>query len=147
MQYRNRAGRNRHLRAVCIASFVLALAGGVAVRAAEVRLLVQRSPLAEVRLLVQRSPLAGYRYYQAPVLFELLQPGEALTLVREPHNPHDANAVRVDWRGHTLGYVPRRQNAALAWALDEGQPVEARIAQRRRHPNPRRRVELEVFLR
>jgi hypothetical protein len=135
MQYRNRAGRNRHLRAVCIASFVLALAGGVAVRAAE------------VRLLVQRSPLAGYRYYQAPVLFELLQPGEALTLVREPHNPHDANAVRVDWRGHTLGYVPRRQNAALAWALDEGQPVEARIAQRRRHPNPRRRVELEVFLR
>src|SRR5689334_23732236 len=34
----------------------------------------------------------------------------ALDLVREPENPHDANAVRVEWRGRKLGYVPRRDN-------------------------------------
>ncbi len=135
MQYPNRAARNRQVMALCVASLLLALVATTAAQAAE------------VRLLVQRSPLAGFRYYEAPVLFELLRPGETLTLVREPQNPHDPNAVRVDWRGHKLGYVPRRQNAALAWALDGGQPVEARIAERRRHPNPRRRVELEVFLR
>lgn len=28
-------------------------------------------------------------------------------LVREPRNPHDRNAVRVDVGGHTVGYVPR----------------------------------------
>jgi hypothetical protein len=101
----------------------------------------------EVRLLVQRSPLAGFRYYDAPKLFEQLRPGEALTLIREPDNPHDGNAVRVDWRGYKLGYVPRRQNVALAWALDRGQPLEATIAARRLHPNPRRRVEFDVFAR
>ena len=101
----------------------------------------------EVRLLVQRSPLAGFRYYEAPRVFEQLRPGEALALVREPENLHDANAVRVDWRGHKLGYVPRRQNAALAWALDRGQSLEARIVERRIHPNPRRRVEFDVYAR
>src|SRR3972149_9407123 len=85
----------------------------------------------EVRLLVQRSPLAGFRYYEAPALFDRLQQGEILTLVREPENRHDPNAVRVDWRGHKLGYVPRSQNAALARAPRGGQRLEARIAQRR----------------
>lgn len=135
MQYANRAARCRQVTVLYSLSLLLGIATAAAAQAAE------------VRLLVQRSPLAGFRYYQAPALFELLQPGETLTLVREPHNPHDSNAVRVDWRGQTLGYVPRRQNAALAWALDRGQALEARIAERRAHPNPRRRVELEVFLR
>jgi hypothetical protein len=101
----------------------------------------------EVRLLVQRSALAGFRYYQAPALFDRLQAGDSLALVREPENPHDANAVRVDWRGHKLGYVPRSHNAALAWAIDRGQAIEARIVRRRLHPDPRRRIEMELFVR
>ena len=105
------------------------------------------APAQEVRLLVQRSPLAGFRYYDAPKLFDQLRPGQALSLVREPENPHDPNAVRVEWRGHKLGYVPRRQNGALAWALDRGQTLEAAVAERRLHPNPRRRVEFDVFAR
>lgn len=101
----------------------------------------------EVRLLVQRSPLAGFRYHEAPALFEQLRPGSPLELVREPANSFDANAVRVEWRGHKLGYVPRTQNSALAWAMDRGETVEARVVQRAPHPNPRRRVEFEVFIR
>ena len=133
MRYRN---RTRLFRPRLAFAVLLAVALGAVDAAAQ-----------EVRLLVQRSPLAGFRYYEAPALFDRLQQGEILTLVREPENRHDPNAVRVDWRGHKLGYVPRSQNAALAWALDGGQRLEARIAQRRPHPNPRRRVELEVFVR
>jgi hypothetical protein len=102
---------------------------------------------AEVRLLVQRSPLAGFRYHEAPRVFELLRPGEPLELVREPENAYDTNAVRVEWRGRKLGYVPRTQNAALAWAMDRGETIEARVVQRAVHPNPRRRIEFEVFVR
>jgi hypothetical protein len=29
------------------------------------------------------------------------------TLVPEPHNPHDSNAVRVDVAGEHIGYVPK----------------------------------------
>ena len=101
----------------------------------------------EVRLLVQRSPLAGFRYHEAPSLFDTLVPGTALDLVREPENAFDPLAVRVEWQGRKLGYVPRAQNAALAWAMDRGDPVEARVARRDKARNGRRRLAFEVFLR
>ena len=66
-----------------------------------------------IQLLVQSSPLAGYRYAEAAAVMPMLRPGDALELVREEDNPHDANAVRVEWRGRKLGYVPRRENAAI----------------------------------
>ena len=100
----------------------------------------------QVRLLVQSSPLAGFRYHEAPLLFPELRTGDRLDLVREPDNPHDPNAVRVEWRGRRLGYVPRRENSALAWAMDRGEPVSARISILRAHRNPRQRVQFEVFV-
>jgi hypothetical protein len=98
------------------------------------------------RLLVQSSPLAGFRYYAAAELWPKLKVGDALELRREPHNAHDANAVAVAWRGRKLGYVPRSANAALAWGLDRGAPLRARISRLAPHPNPARRLEFEVFL-
>ncbi len=101
---------------------------------------------AEVRFLVQRSPLAGFRHHEAAAAWNDLKIGDRLDLVREPSNPHDANAVRVEWRGRMLGYVPRAQNPALAWAMDRGEPVTARIAALRVAGNGRKLVEFEVFL-
>lgn len=100
----------------------------------------------EVRLVVQSSPLAGWRYAEAAEVWPLLKPGDPLELVREADNPHDPNAVCVQWRGRKLGYVPRRQNAALAWGLDRGAPLRARISRMAEHPNPAKRLEFEVFL-
>jgi len=101
---------------------------------------------ASLRLLVQESPLAGYRYAEAAEVWPLLRVGDELELSREPDNPHDANAVRVQWRGWKLGYVPRRDNAALAWGLDRGEPLRARISRLQPHPNPARRVRFEVYV-
>jgi hypothetical protein len=98
------------------------------------------------RLLVQSSPLAGFRYYAGAQLWPKLKVGDRLELRREPGNPHDANAVAVVWRGRKLGYVPRRANAALAWGLDHGRPLQARISRLASHPNPARRLEFEVFV-
>ena len=75
-----------------------------------------------------------------------LRVGDALELAREPANPHDANAIAVTWRGRKLGYVPRRDNAALAWGLDRGERLQARISRLAPHPNPARRIEIEVFM-
>ena len=101
---------------------------------------------ARVMLVVQTTRLAGFAHYEAAALWDALREGDALVLQREPENSHDPNAVRVEWRGHMLGYVPRRNNAALAWALDRGQALRARIVQLRAHPNPARRIVFEVFL-
>ncbi|HXC38927.1 MAG TPA: HIRAN domain-containing protein [Burkholderiales bacterium] len=101
---------------------------------------------ASVRLLIQSSPLAGFRYHEAPRWFADMKAGDALELSREPDNPHDARAIQVRWHGHLLGYVPRAQNETLAWAIDRGDTLSARISRLRQHPNPRLRVEFEVFV-
>ena len=105
-----------------------------------------QEPGANVRILIQSSPLAGFRYHGAAELWDRLRVGDALELWREPDNPHDARAIGVSWHGCKLGYVPRRENGALAWALDRGAPLRARISRLRYHPNPARRIEFEVFI-
>ena len=101
----------------------------------------------EVRMLVQSSPLAGFRYYDARQVWDDMRVGDALSLVREPHNAYDGNAVRVEWRGHKLGYVPRSDNRAVAFHMDRGGEVEARISKLQQHRNPRQRIEFEVLVR
>jgi hypothetical protein len=98
-----------------------------------------------VRVLVQSSPLAGFHYYEATDFWDLLRVGDMLELRRESENPHDPLAVAVWWRGRKLGYVPRRENGTLAWGMDSGERVSARISRLTAHPNPARRIELEVY--
>ncbi|MDP1606758.1 MAG: HIRAN domain-containing protein [Rhodocyclaceae bacterium] len=99
-----------------------------------------------VKLLVQSSPLAGFQYHAGAVLWEQMKEGDALTLVREPDNRHDARAVRVEWQGRQLGYLPRAENEAVAAAMDRGERVEGRIAALVRHKNPWRRLRIDVLV-
>ena len=99
-----------------------------------------------VKLLVQSSPLAGFQYHAAAILWERLRIGDALTLVREPDNLHDPRAVRVEWHGAQLGYLPRAENDAVAAAMDRGERVEGRIAALIEHKNPWRRLRIDVFV-
>jgi hypothetical protein len=99
------------------------------------------------RILIQSSPVAGFQFHDGKRLWDQLKVGDALTLVREPGNPHDARAVRVEWNGHMLGYVPRAENDAVARQLDRGNKLEARIVRLTRHRDPWKRIEFEVFLR
>jgi hypothetical protein len=102
------------------------------------------APAAEAVIVVQRSPLAGFRHYAGRDHWRGMQAGDRLQLVRETDNPYDANAVRVDWRGVVLGYVPRRENAAVARQLDRGAALEARIAALRENRNRSVRIEFEI---
>ncbi len=100
---------------------------------------------ADAVIVVQRSPLAGFRHYDGTGLWRDMKTGDRLELVREPENPYDAGAIRVEWRGHKLGYVPRRDNAAVARQLDRGTPLEARVAALRENRNRSVRIEFEVI--
>ena len=111
--------------------FVLVLTGGASAES--------------IRILVQSSPLAGSQYYALAQVWPQLRPGDRLTLTREPDNRHDRHAVRVEWRGHQLGYLPRAENRAVAAALDAGDRLTARIARLTEHPDPWQRVRIEVF--
>jgi hypothetical protein len=98
-----------------------------------------------VRMLVQSSPLAGSQYYAVGQQWREMAVGDRLDLIREPDNRHDRRAIRVEWRGHKLGYVPRAENRTVAAAMDQGDKLVARISKLTEHANPWRRVEFEVF--
>lgn len=97
-------------------------------------------------ILLQDSPLAGFQYHAGKTLWPQMQVGDALTLVREPDNPHDARAVRVEWRGHKIGYVPRRENADVARFMDGGQTLVARIVRLAEVRDPWSRVRFEILI-
>ena len=101
-------------------------------------------PAADAVIVVQRSPLAGFRHHDAPAVWRDVRAGDRLELVREPDNPHDPNAIRVEWRGRTLGYLPRSDNAAVARQLDRGAALRASVARLTENRNRSVRLEIEV---
>ncbi|MDD3482470.1 HIRAN domain-containing protein [Azovibrio restrictus] len=105
-----------------------------------------RAQEGQVRLLVQASPLAGSQFHDLETLRPRLRVGDPLSLVREPENPHDPRAVRVEWQGRKLGYVPRKENRSVAAALDRGDVLRARISRLQEDPDPWRRLEFEVWM-
>jgi hypothetical protein len=115
---------------------VLLLSIGVAAHAAEV----------EQREILQVSPLAGFQFYAGAALFPLMNLGDPLTLRREPDNPYDPRAVRVEWRGTQIGYAPRADNVDLARLMDRGIAVEARILHLQKSRDPWKRMLIEITL-
>jgi hypothetical protein len=97
-------------------------------------------------ILLQTSLTAGLAHHEAKAVWEQLKPGDVLVLAREPSNQHDPNAVRVEWNGHILGYLPRNDNEAVARQIDRGNRLQARIIQLGKYRNHRRRLEVEVYL-
>ncbi len=104
------------------------------------------APAQTVRVLVQSSPLAGFQYYGGKILWDEMREGDRLALIREPDNPHDPLAIRVEWRGEKLGYLPRAENREVAQAMDRGTPVSGRIGQLVQHPNPWKRLRVDVLV-
>ena len=99
---------------------------------------------ASARIVVQHAPLAGFVYYDGKEVWDRMQRGDRLALVREPANPHDSNAVRIEWHGHMLGYVPRNDNRDLARQMDHGARVDARVTELHRAANGRHRISYEI---
>ncbi len=98
----------------------------------------------ESSVILQTSPLAGFQYHAGRAIFPFMQVGDRLQLIREPDNPYDPKAVRVEWRGVMIGYAPRADNVDLARIMDHGAQVEGRIVNLQKARNPWRRVLFEV---
>lgn len=76
----------------------------------------------------------------------MMQVGDSLVLVREPWNPYDAAAIRVDWRGVPIGFLPKRENRDLSRLMDKGAKLAGRIVHLQRSRDPWQRVLIEVRL-
>lgn len=101
---------------------------------------------ASARIVVQHAPLAGFVYYEGQGVWERMQRGDRLSLIRDPANPYDPNAIRLEWQGHMLGFVPRKENGDLARQMDLGARPDARITELSKHGNGRHRISYEIFV-
>lgn len=100
----------------------------------------------ESGVIVQTSPVAGFQYHAGRALFPLLREGDRLSLYREPDNPYDPRAVRVEWHGAMIGYAPRVDNVDLARLMDRGARVEGRIVRLQKARDPWKRILFEVLV-
>jgi hypothetical protein len=78
---------------------------------------------------VLQCHVAGTTYAQLPDRYEEgLSTGQRLRCVREPDNPADALAIRIeDPAGRKVGYLPRSRNEVLARLLDAGLEAQAEV--------------------
>jgi hypothetical protein len=88
--------------------------------------------------------VAGFEYHDGPKVRDKLAVGDPLDLVLESFNPHDVFAVRLDWQGHKLGYLPRPHNAEIAARLMAGARLAAHIAGISHKAEPWRQVEVVI---
>jgi HIRAN domain len=63
--------------------------------------------------------IVGMEFRKAVEIVAALQPGAPVTLVREPTNQYDPNAIAVWVEGKHVGYIPKKQNAVLAQFMDQ----------------------------
>ena len=80
------------------------------------------SPPRQVAL--QESPINGFQYYDGERVLPRLRAGQRLSLRREPANRYDERAVAVHWGNRKLGYLPRVENTAAAYMMDNGERLE-----------------------
>lgn len=73
----------------------------------------------------------------ADVILSELNPGEKVSLVREPDNPYDKRAIMViDEDERKVGYIPRHQNTILSSLMDAGKYVYGIVAEPRERDLP-----------
>jgi len=62
----------------------------------------------------------------AQKLAQSLRPGDPVAIVREPDNPKDRRACRVEAMGEKVGYVPADDNRDLSRLMDQHKRASVR---------------------
>jgi HIRAN domain len=65
-----------------------------------------------------RLSIVGQKHRDLDPYLTGILPGTPVTLVREPTNGYDPNAIQVWIAGKMVGYLPKNQNADLAARID-----------------------------
>lgn len=75
-----------------------------------------------------------------------LHEGDKLVFYREPDNPHDPQAIRIETiKGEKIGYVPQQDNVIFSRLMDAGKALFGKITSK----EMRRkwlRIEVKIYL-
>ena len=71
--------------------------------------------------------VAGVQFHELDSIIGLLEEGDTLELITEPTNKYDSNAVRIEWGGTMIGYVPKKHSTAVSAMLEISNDVVCEI--------------------
>lgn len=75
-----------------------------------------------------------------------LRDGDRLVFYREPDNPHDPQAIRIETlEEEKIGYVPRRDNVVFSRLMDAGKLLFATIAAKEMRGNWLK-IDIKIYL-
>lgn len=81
--------------------------------------------------------VAGFKYYDGPEILDQLKVGDELSLVREPENKHDSQAVAIFTKdGYKLGYIPAESNIVAKNIIDNNIKSKCIIAEIDKNAEP-----------
>ena len=79
-------------------------------------------------ILLFDSYVAGTTHIKDESVFDDLKEGDQLTLLREPENRFDENAILVlDGQERKIGYIPEKHNVVFARLMDAGKYLTAKV--------------------
>lgn len=80
------------------------------------------------------------------VIGSTLHEGDKLVFYREPDNPHDPQAIRIETiKGEKIGYVPQQDNVIFSRLMDAGKALFGKVTSK----EMRRkwlRIEVKIYL-
>ncbi|MGX7205298.1 HIRAN domain-containing protein [Enterococcus pingfangensis] len=90
--------------------------------------------------------IAGFAYYEGIDVIEELTLGKPVSLVAEPDNPYDPEAVAIYYQDQKIGYVPKDKNEYLSKFLyfGHGEIFEAKIQYINKETHPERQFRVVV---
>lgn len=92
--------------------------------------------------------IAGFQHWDGASVLGELKAGAQLSLVAEPDNPHDSQAVAIRYNGVKLGYVPAESNELISQLIYFGHDdvLSAVIQQVSPERSPWHQVRVGVFV-
>ncbi|WP_288394695.1 HIRAN domain-containing protein [uncultured Vagococcus sp.] len=92
--------------------------------------------------------VAGFAYHDGLEVIDELTLGKSVTLVAEPDNPYDPEAVAIFYTDKKIGYIPKDKNSLFSTLLFFGHTnlFESRIqfVNKESHPERQFRVVVKI---
>lgn len=88
--------------------------------------------------------IAGVRFHELDSVIDDIAEGDHLTLVPEPSNKFDPNAVKIEFLGAMLGYIPKKHSSEVCAMIDVGKELECVLTKLNKNAKPWEKVKVEV---
>ena len=74
------------------------------------------------------TKVAGVTFDNRQRIIRRMSVGEIVSLVRDPYNPYDSNAIKViNSNGDQIGFISRELASSLAYQMDSGVKYNATV--------------------